>query len=1510
MNRLHALIAILAVAAPAAAQDTEERVRSIHSLEREGKWEELVLEIERFRGNHPQSPRLPGLLSLELRSLQRAGYDSTARAIGILRDLHQNHPEAAETEQSANLIPQWTGWNWTTFPQTVHSGETKPLQIPIGSPTATPWAPQPKPVFEIFKIPAGPRREQLRLEHAGAEPGRLPRSEWQRILAAPLTPDFRVVEWKSFSPGQYLVEERLDAFRKRSTVTVSSFATLLKYAPGRLLVFTCDPISGGARGGIEIEAGGDDFSIRGKTGADGLLLLNCPRPRGVMAWTGDDLQDCRLDDREDDETPNGPKVYITTDRPVYRPGQTVYYKAIHREFSAGMPVLPATRNVRVEIRDSNDRCLQKQDLVWNDLGTVIGSFRIGDEPPLGTYSVRVDIARDNRLFYALDDEAVNWSQSFQVAAYRKPDVSVSLEFPDAGGATASSFRARIRATAFHGGPVADAEVSWSAGPCYARSKPQAPIFEDPLAWFVPKPEQVWHFGNEDEPWDFVVEGRGRTGPDGTLDVVVSTKSHPYQDRWGIRATVRDLTRLESTGSGAIDLLPGALRLTVGARRLFYSAGEEFDGLVRVTTPDGKPAAGRTVELQALIRRKVANDRALEYEYESVYRGTVVSDPSGLAVFKVRSAEAGLLRLKASAKDATGRRTTERMELRIAGDEDDRDETPGVLADRMIYQEGDVARVLIRVPDPGVTAVLTLESGDLHEVRPLRLERTHQIVEFPLRAAHAPNVTVHLAAWKNGEWLGEGTELLVVPANRILNVEVQADRPQYAPRDHATIRIATTLAGRGAASEVELAIVDEAIFALKPESLDDLRTFFIPSQPEAISTWSTWTLNQRWATPTRGGPLTGAVFAMVEEAKADEPQTLNFATADVRRWFPDTLKWIGAVRTDADGRATVDVEMPDSLTNWRIVARAVSGAGAFGQGRSSTLTRKNVIVRLSAPRFYVVGDEGLVSAVVRNNLPQPQEFRVRLSCAGAESEAAPAVTTVDAGGERRVDWKLKIVKPGTITLKAEALGLVESDAMEIEIPVKEHGDERLATAAGVVKGTWRAELTLPEHAPPSSARLDLRINTPGSDAILEALPLLIGYPYGCVEQTMSRFLPAVTAGRAMARLKIPAPALEASLPGLVEQGLQRLYGFQHEDGGWGWWKYDETHPRMTAYVVYGLAAARDAGYPVDAKTLKAGVARLQEMEPTAFGNFALKQAGGEVRGSARVESDEDHAWLVLAGDRESRALLNTKPPEHAWEPEIRRVALVIRALVSVDRNDPRIAPLVEWLLMNRRGGGWVSTLDTACAVTALTDLLQGEAPKRDARARVNGREVRVEEGRAFVDASFLKQGTNLVEIDASTPVFASALLRYFLDEEMPAPVSGALLLSRSFERLVAGGEEPRWEALESGSLVHPGEEIRMTLSIRSQPGAEYVMIEAPIAAGTEARESETGLWGSWYGRQELRDDRVSVAAQHVWAGVSEYHCRLGPTQPGKYHVLPAKAWPMYSPDVRASSGEFILRVADR
>ena len=77
--------------------------------------------------------------------------------------------------------------------------------------------------------------------------------------------------------------------------------------------------------------------------------------------------------------------------------------------------------------------------------------------------------------------------------------------------------------------------------------------------------------------------------------------------------------------------------------------------------------------------------------------------------------------------------------------------------------------------------------------------------------------------------------------------------------------------------------------------------------------------------------------------------------------------------------------------------------------------------------------------------------------------------------------------------------------------------------------------------------------------------------------MSRFLPAVVASSAMKRQGIENKEIAEVLPVMVQHGLQRLYGFQHDDGGWGWWKHDETDEFMTTYVIFGLISAQQGGY---------------------------------------------------------------------------------------------------------------------------------------------------------------------------------------------------------------------------------------------------------------------------------------------------------------------------------------------
>src|ERR1700753_618075 len=113
------------------------------------------------------------------------------------------------------------------------------------------------------------------------------------------------------------------------------------------------------------------------------------------------------------------------------------------------------------------------------------------------------------------------------------------------------------------------------------------------------------------------------------------------------------------------------------------------------------------------------------------------------------------------------------------------------------------------------------------------------------------------------------------------------------------------------------------------------------------------------------------------------------------------------------------------------------------------------------------------------------------------------------------------------------------------------------------------------------------------SLFGALEYLTSFPYGCTEQTMSSFLPNVIVTQAVQQLGLKTNVDPAALQEKIGAGLERLYTFQHDDGGWGWWQTDDTHPFMTAYVVAGLMQAKAAGTQIDEDKLAKGAAWLQQ-----------------------------------------------------------------------------------------------------------------------------------------------------------------------------------------------------------------------------------------------------------------------------------------------------------------------------
>ncbi len=397
------------------------------------------------------------------------------------------------------------------------------------------------------------------------------------------------------------------------------------------------------------------------------------------------------------------------------------------------------------------------------------------------------------------------------------------------------------------------------------------------------------------------------------------------------------------------------------------------------------------------------------------------------------------------------------------------------------------------------------------------------------------------------------------------------------------------------------------------------------------------LDMTYTAPASAPAMLGEAFGQVdrkvkEEAPAQEPSVV------VRSDFRSTVFWQPDVVTDKDGKATVKVKYPDSMTSWKATARAVSSANQFGIADATTRTKQPLIVRLQAPRFFVVGDTVTISAVVNNNTDEALEVRIALDIAGGVqvgrvSPSAPPsdaqkrrgedtapyqqIVKVPANSEARADWTAQVTSPGDVKLKVTGRGGKYSDAMEKTFFAYEHGIEKFISKSGKARDNdITVKLDLPRERKPGSTSLTVQVTPSMAVTMLDALPYLIDYPYGCTEQTMSRFLPAaITAktlrdlglqpedvmGRVFGGIETNSAAAThpkgkkdlEELDKIVKASLERLHDFQHADGGWGWWKQGESDHWMTAYVVWGLSLAKDAGVKIKQDALNRGINFLEK-----------------------------------------------------------------------------------------------------------------------------------------------------------------------------------------------------------------------------------------------------------------------------------------------------------------------------
>ena len=585
----------------------------------------------------------------------------------------------------------------------------------------------------------------------------------------------------------------------------------------------------------------------------------------------------------------------------------------------------------------------------------------------------------------------------------------------------------------------------------------------------------------------------------------------------------------------------------------------------------------------------------------------------------------------------------------------------IILDQESTQGGEKVPVVICGPARDAYLLVTVERDEIYSHRVVHLEGTAGLVWLEIGLERAPNVFLSAVMVKDRQILTDTELLLVPPAQNLLDLDVKLDRESYKPREKGTLAItARDPEGKPVTAEVAVGVVDESVYAIQEEYADDPRKpFFTHKGPWAVILQSTLEKRHRklvrgedgrlvevpWREGWRDGVEGDSRLDRWREGLYPPPPTSPDPPpmpvpngppppeppgppdspgpppeVVVRTDFRPTAAWFPGIVTDGDGRAEVEVRFPDSLTAWRVTARGQSRGARVGIGKIGTRTGQPLMIRLQAPRFFVVGDSVTVSATVQNATDEPIEVVPSLEAEGLnllgslrEGDLRPepqGELKVLPGGCERVDWVVEAAEAGAAKIIVAASGKVHGDALEERFPVHEHGLEKRVSRSGRLAGNdVLVTLEIPKERRSDSTRLAVQVAPSIATAILDALPYLIGYPHGCTEQTMSRFLPTVITLKILEGLGLDREALRKRvLPGvgtrpapgegelseidlMVEKGLARLYDQQQPDGGWGWWQGGEGDPFMTAYVLWGLALARVAGLEVRREVVDSAAHRL-------------------------------------------------------------------------------------------------------------------------------------------------------------------------------------------------------------------------------------------------------------------------------------------------------------------------------
>lgn len=956
-------------------------------------------------------------------------------------------------------------------------------------------------------------------------------------------------------PGLYLVEAIIGNYRAHTLLFVSDTVVVVKSSSNGLLVWTAQRDDGKAVPDATINwTDGVGVLRSGTTGADGALALAHVSPERSYVIGSDPAGGVFVSENfyYDSEIYNT-KIYAVTDRPLYRPGDTVHVKFIGRAFQSANQSRPAApAQLKLDVLDPNGAPIATHSVNFTSASGGETSFTLPTTAQGGGYTLRFDYNGDS------------YGGAFRVAGYVKPhfDVNLTMDKPDY--ATGDTPKGRITLRYPDGKPVKNGRVSVTL-----RAQKVA-IVDGELRYAGLFPVQL-------------EQQELQTGSDGNATITLPAAKDP--SRYELTLFAQDGAAYRVRVTREVLIARGATPYTLSALRAFSQPHESMmftlaplangtSGTSGANVTGATDVAGATGN--AAKAHKPAKWQWVRLESQTQADGALpAAGADGRVNFPVQFDEPGSYMLYV--KDDAGNLLAATSHW-VAGD--GLKAIPGsveIVLDRDHYQIGDTAEALITFPYPVDDALLTLER-DKVEARALlskganwlsltRVAPTQWKARIRVGADFAPNMTFSVLYVHDGEYAFENAGIVVTkPA---IDLSVTSSKPVYAPGETVTLDLGSTLNGKPLPAHLTVSVVDEMVYVLQSEIAPDIVDFFYHPRRNNVRTTSslsfiTYDLALSALRGAPGGPQRAQYnergVKMLERPRRDDV---------------DTAAWQADLQTDASGHARMTFRMPDALARWRITVRAISADGSVGQRTAYVNSSKPLYLKWSGPAQFRRGDAPVIDMLAFN-----------------QGNADVTAQWVVRGAGFALDKQVTL-KPGANYLSLPRIALAPG-LVDASLRVNGREMDRLQTVVNLGAPDWLdlREMPVPLDATPKHLSLasdaqDVRVRfvSGGTSQFARVADDLIEYPYGCAEQTSSRLIPLALAHGVIGRTA-GVDVLQGATQGIearLRNQRQRLALLAGIDGSFGWWG-DTTGGSafMTAYAYYAdWLASRSLGIALPA-----------------------------------------------------------------------------------------------------------------------------------------------------------------------------------------------------------------------------------------------------------------------------------------------------------------------------------------